>query len=214
MPQYPSRASSWGLGTDPADDWRELAACRDEDPELFFPVGSGRAANAQIKQAKAVCARCPVRARCLEAGMSEEYGVWGGLTEEERRALRQTPERPERRCEECGDIYRAALAYQRRCYACLGAARRRRIDPVIVHHAVAGDMTYEQLRHRHMPELVEAVRRMAAAHLDDAEIATRLDWPGGYEAVGKFRRGHGIESRSTNSHVITRREALHGMGVS
>ena len=72
--------------------WRRRAACRGEDPELFFPVGSaGSAALAQIAEAKKICARCPVRRACLVFAMAtrQEYGIWGGLTEDERSQLRR-----------------------------------------------------------------------------------------------------------------------------
>lgn len=72
-------------------DWREKAACREEDPELFFPVGTGLEASLQAEEAKAVCRRCSVRLECLEWALwtEQEYGVWGGLTEQERRAVRR-----------------------------------------------------------------------------------------------------------------------------
>jgi WhiB family redox-sensing transcriptional regulator len=73
-------------------DWRRRAACRGEDPELFFPVGStGPAALAQSTEAKKICARCPVRRACLVFAMAtgQEYGIWGGLTESERSQLRR-----------------------------------------------------------------------------------------------------------------------------
>jgi WhiB family redox-sensing transcriptional regulator len=72
-------------------NWRDLAACRDEDPELFFPIGTGPAADADAQRAKAVCRSCPVREQCLTFALSsgQDSGVWGGLTEEERRALRR-----------------------------------------------------------------------------------------------------------------------------
>jgi WhiB family redox-sensing transcriptional regulator len=47
-------------------NWRDQAACLDEDPELFFPVGSTGPALEQTERAKAVCADCPVRAACLD----------------------------------------------------------------------------------------------------------------------------------------------------
>ncbi len=47
-------------------DWRHRALCRDEDPELFFPIGTTGPAVTQIEQAKAVCHRCPVVQSCLE----------------------------------------------------------------------------------------------------------------------------------------------------
>lgn len=72
-------------------DWRHRALCRDEDPELFFPVGNSGPALLQIEQAKAVCARCPVREQCLEFALAtgQDAGVWGGLSEDERRSLKR-----------------------------------------------------------------------------------------------------------------------------
>jgi WhiB family redox-sensing transcriptional regulator len=73
------------------DDWRHRAACRDEDPELFFPVSDVGPGARQADQAKAVCARCPVRAECLEYALDNglDHGVFGGTTETERRELRR-----------------------------------------------------------------------------------------------------------------------------
>ncbi|MGH3922228.1 MAG: WhiB family transcriptional regulator [Pseudonocardiaceae bacterium] len=71
--------------------WRAQAACLEEDPELFFPVGvTGRALD-QIEQAKAVCQRCPVVGACLEWALetNQQDGVWGGLSEDQRRTLRR-----------------------------------------------------------------------------------------------------------------------------
>ena len=70
-------------------DWVDRARCRDEDPELFFPVGVNAPAIVQTEKAKSVCAGCDVRSECLEWAMStgQESGVWGGLSEDERRAL-------------------------------------------------------------------------------------------------------------------------------
>jgi WhiB family transcriptional regulator, redox-sensing transcriptional regulator len=71
-------------------DWRDHAACRDIEPELFFPVGNAGPALLQISQAKQVCAGCPVRVSCLKWALEsgQEAGVWGGTSEDERRALR------------------------------------------------------------------------------------------------------------------------------
>jgi WhiB family transcriptional regulator, redox-sensing transcriptional regulator len=68
--------------------WRERAICRDEDPELFFPVGSRGPALAQLAAAKEVCSRCPVRLECLRWAIDqgELDGVWGGTSEDERSA--------------------------------------------------------------------------------------------------------------------------------
>jgi len=68
-----------------AQTWMRSAACANVDPELFFPANSRQPAT----EAKEVCAGCPVRAECLEYSLvnEEEYGVWGGLAEKERRQL-------------------------------------------------------------------------------------------------------------------------------
>lgn len=82
------RPTTPAVHTRETGDWRTRAACRHEDPELFFPVGHSAEAQAQTEFAKWVCTRCPVRAECLgwalEMGMS---GVWGGLSEDERAGL-------------------------------------------------------------------------------------------------------------------------------
>lgn len=72
-------------------DWRQRAACIDEDPELFFPVGTTGPALDQLERAKAVCRRCQVVDQCLEWALStnQDAGVWGGMSEEERRSLRR-----------------------------------------------------------------------------------------------------------------------------
>ena len=78
-------------------DWVNHARCKDEDPELFFPVGTTGPAAAQIAAAKAICMMCDVRGQCLEWSMAtgQEAGVWGGLSEEERKALRRARRRGE-----------------------------------------------------------------------------------------------------------------------
>ncbi|NEY31118.1 WhiB family transcriptional regulator [Streptomyces sp. PRKS01-65] len=72
-------------------NWREHAACRHEDPELFFPVGTSGPAALQTEQAKAVCRTCPVREQCLQWALEtgQSIGVWGGTSENERRALKR-----------------------------------------------------------------------------------------------------------------------------
>jgi WhiB family redox-sensing transcriptional regulator len=72
-------------------DWRHHAACRDEDPELFFPVGTSGPALLQITEAKSVCRRCPVNAECLNWALAsgQDAGVWGGMSEDERRAMKR-----------------------------------------------------------------------------------------------------------------------------
>lgn len=64
-------------------DWTTRAACRGSDPDALFVQGAAQ------NRAKAVCLGCPVRAECLADALDNrvEFGVWGGLTERERRAL-------------------------------------------------------------------------------------------------------------------------------
>jgi len=84
----PSRAQTPQL---PSQDWRHRAACRDLDPELFFPIGVSEPAMRQTRLAKTVCARCPVHVDCLSWALdsAQEFGVWGGLSEAERRSMRR-----------------------------------------------------------------------------------------------------------------------------
>ena len=85
---------------EPASDgrpnWRRDAACGDADPELFFPDGDIRSARYQAKAAKLICRGCPVSASCLNWALASghEHGIWGGLTEDERRKLRRRGLRP------------------------------------------------------------------------------------------------------------------------
>ena len=83
-------------------EWLEQALCIDEDPELFFPVGTTGPAIDQIADAKQVCFRCPVRATCLDWALdtAQDAGVWGGLDEEERRMIRRARRREARRLAE------------------------------------------------------------------------------------------------------------------
>ena len=56
-------------------DWRLLAACRNSDPALFFPIGTTGPAVEQIRSAKAVCGQCPARQPCLDFAMSTRPGL-------------------------------------------------------------------------------------------------------------------------------------------
>lgn len=77
-------------------DWADYALCAQTDPELFFPEKGGSTGGA-----KRVCLACPVRDDCLEYALDndERFGIWGGLSERERRKVkrdRRTPEEVER----------------------------------------------------------------------------------------------------------------------
>ena len=68
------------------EDWRSWAACLEVDAEIFFPGPGGN-----LKSARRICAGCPVQAECLAWALvhDERYGVWGGLSTTQRRALRR-----------------------------------------------------------------------------------------------------------------------------
>ena len=71
-------------------DWRNYAACRGVDPDLFFPLGTSGASLLQIEEAKQICRTCPVCRPCLQWALeSGDAGVWGGTTEDDRRQHRQ-----------------------------------------------------------------------------------------------------------------------------
>jgi WhiB family redox-sensing transcriptional regulator len=70
--------------------WMSRGACRQADPELFFPVAVAGPVAQQTEAAKAVCRLCAVRANCLSYALEAmPEGVWGGTTLEERRAARR-----------------------------------------------------------------------------------------------------------------------------
>ena len=71
--------------------WRDRSACLDEDPELFFPIGNTGPALDQVEEAKLVCHRCEVVETCLSWAIEfrQDAGVWGGLSADERRALKR-----------------------------------------------------------------------------------------------------------------------------
>ena len=84
QPPVTSEAGSLG--------WMSDGACRQVDPELFFPIAVTGPAARQAEAAKAVCGPCAVRANCLSYALKAmPEGIWGGTTQEERRAARALP---------------------------------------------------------------------------------------------------------------------------
>ena len=76
-----------GIGAEAdAQSWQEQALCAETDPEAFFPEKGG-----STREAKKICTGCEVKAQCLEYALSndERFGIWGGLSERERRRLRR-----------------------------------------------------------------------------------------------------------------------------
>lgn len=84
------------------------------DPESWFATGRG-----DVAAAKALCRDCPLRLQCLEAGMEEEFGVWGGLDPAQRRRIR----RGTKTCETCPTVMHDVHPNTRYCPACRRAAR-------------------------------------------------------------------------------------------
>lgn len=77
--------AAWAAPVESDDSWRIDALCAETDPEAFFPEKGG-----STRDAKRVCTGCPVRAECLEFALAndERFGIWGGLSERERRRVR------------------------------------------------------------------------------------------------------------------------------
>jgi WhiB family redox-sensing transcriptional regulator len=106
MGQLSQSCSRMGLEDEIAQsDWQTLAACRGAGAELFFP-GREAGAAAKIIAAKKLCATCPVQQECLQYALfvlpheQRRFGIWGGLTEKERRKLRNTLNRNGRKSAE------------------------------------------------------------------------------------------------------------------
>lgn len=78
--------------------WRNRSACLDENPELFFPIGNTHPAYLQAEEAKIVCRRCEVLQTCLAWAVKsgQDTGVWGGLSADERQALKRRDTRARR----------------------------------------------------------------------------------------------------------------------
>jgi WhiB family redox-sensing transcriptional regulator len=83
----PGIAGLLGIGLEAdAQSWQERALCAETDPEAFFPEKGG-----STREAKKICTGCEVKAECLEYALAndERFGIWGGLSERERRRLRR-----------------------------------------------------------------------------------------------------------------------------
>ena len=82
----PNQSAAEGVDEVAAESWQAFANCLGVDPDLFFPER-----GASTKEAKQVCQGCVVREDCLEYALenSEKFGIWGGLSERERRRLRR-----------------------------------------------------------------------------------------------------------------------------
>lgn len=93
-------------------DWRDDASCRTVDPEIFFPTGAGGLSAQQERNAKKVCGNCPVREECLKTAVdtAQYTGVWGGLSEKERRGMVRGGDTAFSRCLEAQEYIEQRLA--------------------------------------------------------------------------------------------------------
>ena len=109
------------------DDWKLDAVCRGSDPRLFFPER-----GESTTDAKAMCARCPVADQCHEDAMvhGTKHGIWGGLSERERRVARRVAatatDRPCRRCHATFTPDRPRVVYCDQCRVALRSESHRR----------------------------------------------------------------------------------------
>lgn len=107
------------------EDWRDYANCLGVDPDLFFPEKGESSSTA--RGAKAVCASCAVKAECLAYAVEHQirFGVWGGTTPMERRAVHVDGAFP-KHCVECGGAFAAATQRHQICSPECQRRRRRR----------------------------------------------------------------------------------------
>lgn len=105
--------------------WFARASCANHpNPDLWFPER-----GADQREAKRICATCPVRSECADYGLTQRHGIWGGLSERERRRVRRTRGHITATCPECGDQFDAPFGGPRPVYCgdvCRLIVRRRR----------------------------------------------------------------------------------------
>jgi WhiB family redox-sensing transcriptional regulator len=131
----------------PNTDWRASAACRYVDPDLHFPTAHASGWLAQIEEAKQVCRGCPVREACLEWALKtgQSAGVWGGLSERERKGLRRPKATSLDKC----------LSQQ--------AWIEKQLDAGVTQKAIAGQLGVDKTAVSKAIRLINAGRKQAAA---------------------------------------------------
>lgn len=176
----------------PVGDWQAHGLCRDRKDDLFFPDGeTSPAAIAQINEAKRICRRCPVMPDCqdwaLENGESD--GVWGGLSEADRRSIHRQAARTG------GPVQEIAPSPPAR-YATIAGALAARSNVVDGHSMWAGSphFTIDGVRHTARRAAFQELhgrppvgqvnntcdRTGCITHLDDMQIRERCGTPAGY----------------------------------
>ena len=139
--------------------WWFEGVCAQTDPEVFFPEKGG-----SVREAKAVCARCPVRAQCLAHALAhgERFGVWGGLSEPERRRLQL-------HAGASGSTAPEPAAQQPDPPAAVAVAEE--VDEVVVARLMAG----HQVTGASRVEVAQAAIGMHRAGIGARQIAAQLD---------------------------------------
>lgn len=106
------------------EPWQDEALCAQTDPEAFYPEQGG-----STREAKTICLGCQVRHECLDYALEhdEKFGIWGGLSERERRRLKRRKQRPPVYSTLCGTVEGAdkhQRHHEQMCLPCRTAARR------------------------------------------------------------------------------------------
>lgn len=110
------------IAAHPDDNWRSNAACRGYDTNMFVPEGRGEGLLAYAIT-RPLCETCPVQQACLDYALlnSEEYGMWGGTTPEERKRIGYEPRGI---CRTCGCRFRRLNGQSKYCGDCRALRRR------------------------------------------------------------------------------------------
>ena len=136
--------------------WRDDAACRHADPDLFFPIGATGPALRQISEAKRICRACPARTPCLAWALVNGItdGVWGATTPDERRAIRTLPRRTTTSQEDDdGEGYQPAQHAEQEIRAQAAQGKATRISAAL---ELAMDLAGRELRSLEMQRDVSA----------------------------------------------------------
>lgn len=174
--------------TTPMGDWEADGLCKRDTADLFFPDGeTSQTALTQISQAKAICGTCPVKGACQDWALNNriEYGVWGGLSEAERRRIHRRNARP-------GSITTAAPVR----YASVAAALAARSTVDGDHTLWQGSLHFTMDGVRYVarraafqehhgrppagPVATTCERPQCLTHLEDRQMRERCGTSGGY----------------------------------
>jgi WhiB family redox-sensing transcriptional regulator len=103
---------------DDSSPWEAYALCRDYNGDDWFPVGTGALTDLKYEEVRKVCNRCPVSEQCLQESLErgDEWGMFGGLTPNERKAMRAP--KPTKTCLVCDEQFEPSRATQSTCTPC------------------------------------------------------------------------------------------------